>query len=142
MQALQDDLKDTSKENSDYAKTNAEIKEEERLLEKEMRGKNAQVAHLLKRVEELKAKLKEGSENYKTLKNQLTELEVKEQLESEEIAILKETIGSSIDSTDDEIEKELEDLKNSLKDEEDDLGGSDSGSEGSSSADDEDDGWN
>ena len=69
--ALKDDLKDEQTENADFKKTNAQIAEEERLLNKEMRGKNAKIAHLEKDIVTLKEKLKQSGENFKRIKLQV-----------------------------------------------------------------------
>ena len=116
-----------------------------------MRGKNAQVSHLLKRTEELKADKNDQTASYKALKAKLTELEVKEKLESEEIALLKEAIGKGVDISDDtSLEEELEAIKKLLEDDEDELQSSESSSQTSGDSanatteggdDDDDDEW-
>ncbi|UPR03248.1 hypothetical protein HOP50_12g65760 [Chloropicon primus] len=120
LEGLQSDLSDETKEHGNDAKEKAALAEEKRLLEKEMRGKNAKIAHLEKRVEELKG-------SYQALQLQITELEVKEQLESEELAVLKESISANGEDTDAALDKALEDLKDLLKKDEDESGDGSSG---------------
>ena len=85
------------------------------------------------------------------VKAKLTELEVKEKLESEEIALLKEAIGKGVDISDDtSLEEELEAIKKLLEDDEDELQSSESSSQTSGDSanatteggdDDDDDEW-
>ena len=151
LETLKSELKDETKENTGFTEELKQVREEKRLLEKDMRGKNAQVSHLLKRIEELKADKNDQAASYKALKAKLTELEVKEKLESEEIALLKEAIGKGVDISDDtSLEEELEAIKKLLEDDEDELQSSESSSQTSGDSanatteggdDDDDDEW-
>ena len=113
VEELKEDLKQERTDNSDFKKANSDIQEEERLLNKEMRAKNARIGHLEKDIQVLKDKLKTAGENYKTLKLTCAELEIKEKLESEEIELLKASMDADVTDNSDlseDLQKEINEL--------------------------------
>ena len=123
VEGLKDDLKEERSEKTQAEKSSSQHQEEERLLNKELRAKVAKIGHLEKTIETVKAKLKQSEEAFKTLKIQCTELEVKEQMEREEIDLLKDSLKDSINASEDDLEKELNELKDSLNEDNESDGG-------------------
>ncbi len=113
---LKNELKYEKNENAGYKKTNSQIEEEERQLNKLMRGKDARIEQLESDLEDLTTKLTESGESFQTIKLQLEDLQLKEKLEAEEIEILKEAITQGIDSTQSDLEKQLKELSDALGD--------------------------